>query len=116
MTLTRTARRKTGQLTANPLFQQDAHRIIARRWKAAGVETPQRQILVFNGTWSTRLPFLLFVPETFCWGAAFLLRCSRSCLFLRGLLSRRLWRLAHLCLITTLVSQTRTLSQHQLYL
>jgi hypothetical protein len=34
-----TARRKTGQLTANPLFQQDAHRIIRRRAKAAGIET-----------------------------------------------------------------------------
>jgi hypothetical protein len=29
--LFRTARRKTGQLTTNPLFQQDAHRIIRRR-------------------------------------------------------------------------------------
>jgi integrase len=33
------ARRKTGQLTTNPLFQQDAHRIIRRRAKAAGIET-----------------------------------------------------------------------------
>jgi hypothetical protein len=32
-------RRKTGQLTANPLFQQDAHSIIRRRAKAAGIET-----------------------------------------------------------------------------
>ena len=31
--------RKTGQVTTNPLFQQDAHRIIRRRAKAAGVET-----------------------------------------------------------------------------
>jgi integrase len=30
---------KTGQLTTNPLFQQDAHRIIRRRAKAAGIET-----------------------------------------------------------------------------
>jgi hypothetical protein len=37
--LFRSARRKTGQLTANPLFQQDAHRIIRRRAKAAGIET-----------------------------------------------------------------------------
>jgi site-specific recombinase XerD len=37
--LSRTARRKTGQLTTNPLFQQDAHRIIRRRAKAAGIET-----------------------------------------------------------------------------
>src|SRR5258707_2084032 len=37
--LFRTARRKTGQLTINPLFQQDAHRIIRRRAKAAGIET-----------------------------------------------------------------------------
>jgi integrase len=36
--LFRTARRKTGQLTTNPLFQQDAHRI-RRRAKAAGIET-----------------------------------------------------------------------------
>jgi hypothetical protein len=34
----RTARRKTGQLTTNPLFQQDAHRIIRRRAKAAGID------------------------------------------------------------------------------
>jgi integrase/recombinase XerD len=34
----RIARCKTGQLTTNPLFQQDAHRII-RRAKAAGIET-----------------------------------------------------------------------------
>jgi site-specific recombinase XerD len=27
------------QLTTNPLFQQDAHRIIRRRAKAAGIET-----------------------------------------------------------------------------
>jgi integrase len=33
------SRRKTGQLTINPLFQQDAHRIIRRRAKAAGIET-----------------------------------------------------------------------------
>src|SRR5258708_7489322 len=37
--LFRTARRKTGQLTTNPLFQQDGHRIIRRRAKAAGIET-----------------------------------------------------------------------------
>jgi integrase len=37
--LFRTARRKSGQLTTNPLFQQDAHRIIRRRAKAAGIET-----------------------------------------------------------------------------
>src|SRR4029077_11449465 len=37
--LFRTARRKTAQLTTNPLFQQDAHRIIRRRAKAAGIET-----------------------------------------------------------------------------
>jgi integrase len=37
--LFRTARRKTGQLTTNPLLQQDAHRIIRRRAKAAGIET-----------------------------------------------------------------------------
>ena len=37
--LFRSAGRKTGQLTTNPLFQQDAHRIIGRRAKAAGVET-----------------------------------------------------------------------------
>jgi site-specific recombinase XerD len=37
--LFRTARRKTGQLTTNPLFQQDAHRIIRRRAKAAGIKT-----------------------------------------------------------------------------
>jgi integrase/recombinase XerD len=37
--LFRTARRKTGQLTTNPLFQQDAYRIIRRRAKAAGIET-----------------------------------------------------------------------------
>jgi Phage integrase family len=35
----RGAGRKTGQLTTNPLFRQDAHRIIGRRAKAAGVET-----------------------------------------------------------------------------
>src|SRR5260221_13858001 len=33
-----TARRKTGQLTTNPFFQQDAHRIIRRRAKAAGIQ------------------------------------------------------------------------------
>jgi integrase len=32
--LFRTARRKIGQLTTNPLFQQDAHRIIRRRAKS----------------------------------------------------------------------------------
>jgi integrase/recombinase XerD len=37
--LFRTARRKTGQLTTNPLFQQDGHRIIRGRAKAAGIET-----------------------------------------------------------------------------
>jgi site-specific recombinase XerD len=37
--LFRTARRKTGQLTTNPLFQQEAHRIIRRRAKAADIET-----------------------------------------------------------------------------
>jgi integrase/recombinase XerD len=37
--LFRSARRKTGQLTTNPLFQQDANRIIRRRAKAAGIET-----------------------------------------------------------------------------
>jgi integrase len=37
--LFRSARRKTGQFTTNPLFQQDAHRIIRRRAKAAGIET-----------------------------------------------------------------------------
>jgi integrase len=37
--LFRSARRKTCQLTTNPLFQQDAHRIIRRRAKAAGIET-----------------------------------------------------------------------------
>jgi Phage integrase family len=37
--LFRSARRKTGQFTTNPLFQQDAHRIIRRRTKATGVET-----------------------------------------------------------------------------
>jgi integrase len=37
--LFRSARRKTGQLTTNPLFQQGAHRIIRRRAKAAGIET-----------------------------------------------------------------------------
>jgi hypothetical protein len=30
--------RKPGQLTTNPLFQQDAHRIIRLRAKAAGIE------------------------------------------------------------------------------
>src|SRR5260221_9665310 len=38
--LFRAARRKTGQLTTNPLFQQDAHRIIRRRAEAAAIETP----------------------------------------------------------------------------
>ena len=37
--LFRAARRKSGQLTTNPLFQHDAHRIIRRRAKAAGIET-----------------------------------------------------------------------------
>jgi hypothetical protein len=37
--LFRSAHRKTGQLTTNPLFQQDAHRIIRRRAKSAGIET-----------------------------------------------------------------------------
>jgi integrase/recombinase XerD len=37
--LFRSARRKTGQLTTNPLFQQDTHRIIRRRATAAGIET-----------------------------------------------------------------------------
>ena len=37
--LFRTARRKTGQLTINPLFQQDAQRIIRRHAKGAGIET-----------------------------------------------------------------------------
>jgi Phage integrase family len=36
--LFRSARRKTGQLTTNPLSQQDAHRIIRRRAKASGIE------------------------------------------------------------------------------
>jgi integrase len=35
----RTARRKSDQLTTNPLSQQDAHRIIRRRAKSAGIET-----------------------------------------------------------------------------
>jgi site-specific recombinase XerD len=37
--LFRTACRKTGQLTTNPLSQRDAHRITRRRTKAAGIET-----------------------------------------------------------------------------
>jgi site-specific recombinase XerD len=37
--LFRSARRKTGQFTSNPLFQQDAYRIIRRRAKLAGIET-----------------------------------------------------------------------------
>ena len=37
--LFRSTRRKTGQLTTSPLFQQDAYRIIRRRAKAAGIET-----------------------------------------------------------------------------
>lgn len=37
--LFRSARRRTGQLSTNPLYQQDAHRIIRRRAKAAGIET-----------------------------------------------------------------------------
>jgi integrase/recombinase XerD len=37
--LFRSARRKTGQLTSDPLHQQDAYRIIRRRAKAAGIET-----------------------------------------------------------------------------
>ena len=37
--LFRSARGKTGQLTNKPLHQQDAHRIIGRRAKAAGIET-----------------------------------------------------------------------------
>ena len=37
--LFRTARRKTGQLTTKPLFQQDAYRVIRRRAKSAGIET-----------------------------------------------------------------------------
>src|SRR5260370_9881628 len=37
--LFRTARRKTGHLTTNPLFQQDAHPIIRPRAKAAAIET-----------------------------------------------------------------------------
>src|ERR1700678_4351197 len=35
----RSTRRKTGQLTRNPPYQQDAHRIIRRRAKAADIET-----------------------------------------------------------------------------
>jgi integrase len=35
----RSASAEGGQLTTNPLFQQDAHRIIRRRAKAAGIET-----------------------------------------------------------------------------
>ena len=38
--LFRTARRKTGKLTTNPLFQQDAYRVIRRRAKAAGTRLP----------------------------------------------------------------------------
>src|SRR5258708_39564401 len=37
--LSRPPRRKTGHLTTNPLFQQDAHRIIRRRAKAPALET-----------------------------------------------------------------------------
>ena len=105
---------------------------------------PQKQILVFNGTWSTGLPFFTLRSETFCrdvqrrarnddfsiksatkLGAGtpirirrherrpihrisasrlqqsarpYLLRCSRPCLFLRGLLPRRLWRFGALML------------------
>ena len=37
--LFRTAAGRTGQLTANPLWQQDAYRMIQRRAKAAGIQT-----------------------------------------------------------------------------
>ena len=38
-TLFRTAAGRTGQLTAKPLWQQDAYRMIQRRAKAAGIQT-----------------------------------------------------------------------------
>jgi hypothetical protein len=37
--LFRSAGRKTGKLTTNPLFQQGAHRVIFWRAKGAGIET-----------------------------------------------------------------------------
>ena len=37
--LFRTAAGRTGQLTAKPLWQQDAYRMIQRRAKAAGIQT-----------------------------------------------------------------------------
>ena len=44
--------------------------------------------------------------------AAFLLRCSRLCLFLRRLLLRRLWRfVAHMLKLPPLVWQTRALNR-----
>jgi integrase len=43
--LFRTARRKTGQLTTNPLFQQDAHRIIRRRYQESLLEPKGHSIL-----------------------------------------------------------------------
>src|ERR1700751_5520688 len=45
-------------------------------------------------------------------GAAFLLRCSRLCLFLRRLLLRRLWRfVAHTLKLPPLLWQTRALNR-----
>jgi hypothetical protein len=44
--------------------------------------------------------------------AAFLLRCSRPCLFLRRLLLRRLWRfVAHMLKLPSLAWQTRALNR-----
>ncbi len=37
--LFRTAHGKTGQLTRNPMLQQDVHRMIRKRAQAAGIET-----------------------------------------------------------------------------
>jgi integrase/recombinase XerD len=37
--LFRTAAGKTGRLTRNPMWQQDAHRMIQRRTRAAGIKT-----------------------------------------------------------------------------
>ena len=108
---------------------------------------PQEQILVFNRTWSTGLPFFTLRSETFCrdvqrrarnddfsiksatkLGAGTPIRIRRhERRPIHRISASRLQQsarpfcvdsgdLAPLCLITTLGSQTRALSQHQLYL
>jgi len=78
---------------------------------------PLEQHLGFSIT-GTKLAASRFLLLGFCSllrcnkRAAFLLRCSRLCLFLRRLLLRRLWRfVAHMLKLPPLVWQTRALNR-----